>query len=146
MYTFLYMDQKQLTDYFKKFTCVYAVYLFGSHARNDANSFSDIDLAILFADNTPGKFDLRLQFADALRTILRKEIDICDIERSELLFAYRIISEGNLIYTSNEDRRILFEVKLMNKYFDLKAFYEEYYKNIEKLAKGGNIDARPFTY
>lgn len=142
------MKQKLLTtviDYFEKYTCISAVYLFGSQVRNDANTLSDIDIAVLFADDTPGKFDLRLQFAEEIKTILKKEVDICDIEHVELLFAYRILSEGKLVYSSNEDKRIIFEVNLMKNYFDLKPFFDEYYTNIAKLAKEGRINARPFT-
>ena len=142
------MEQKlhtTLIHYFEKYTCVSAVYLFGSQARKDANTISDVDIAVLFADNTPEKFDLRLQFAEEIRAILNKEVDICDIEHVELLFAYRILSEGKLLYSSNEDKRIIFEVNLMKNYFDLKPFFDEYYANIAKLAKGGRINARPFT-
>ena len=142
------MEQKLLTTlihYFEKHTSVSAVYLFGSQARKDANTLSDVDIAVLFSDNTPEKFDLRLRFAQEIQTIFKKKVDICDIEHVELLFAYRILSEGKLVYSSNENKRIIFEVNLMKNYFDLKPFYDEYYTNIAKLAKGGKIDARPFT-
>jgi len=51
--------------------------LFGSYARGEQNSNSDIDLLVEFEENTPDLFDLKFQIKDFFRTQLGIEIDIC---------------------------------------------------------------------
>lgn len=143
------MDSKlteKLISYFEKINSVSAVYVFGSQARNDTHERSDIDIAVLFSKSIRNEFDLRIQITEDLKSILNKEIDVCDIREAELPFAYRVLSEGKVIYVSNQAERIDFEVDLMRRYFDIKPFFDEYYSTIAKLAKGGKINARPFTY
>jgi predicted nucleotidyltransferase len=147
MYTLIM--KKEIVDIIKNYfggnKLVCAVYLFGSRARGDGDDLSDIDLGVLFNRKKVDNLDLRLQFESEIGQKTEREVDVCDIEEVELLFAYRILSEGVLVYTSDEDRRIDFEVRLMQNYFDMKSFFEEYYEKVRRLAKEGKIDARPIT-
>ena len=143
------MDKKQLSklrSYFAGFPSVSAVYLFGSQARKEAKTQSDIDIAVLFAEKTTEKYNARIQFTEDLRKLLGKNIDICDIQQGDIPFAYRILSESVILYVGDDQRRISFEVQLLRNYFDMHAFFEEYYQTIAKLAKEGRIHARPLTY
>ena len=51
--------------------------LFGSYARGDQNSRSDIDLLVEFEENTQDLYDLKLQLKDFFKDKLGIEIDIC---------------------------------------------------------------------
>ena len=51
--------------------------LFGSYARGDQNSRSDIDLLVEFEENTQDLYDLKLQLKDFFMSKLGIEIDIC---------------------------------------------------------------------
>jgi len=51
--------------------------LFGSYARDEQNTDSDIDLLVEFEDNTQELYDLKLQLKDFFLRNLGMEIDIC---------------------------------------------------------------------
>lgn len=136
---------EKIKSYFLKIQSVSAVYIFGSMARKEMNELSDIDIAIIFSKNNQNNFELIAKFTEDIQLILNKKVDICDMRQADLLFAYRALSEGILIYTSKQDERIEFEVDLMRRYFDLKSFFDEYYDTISKLAREGKIDARQIT-
>lgn len=51
--------------------------LFGSYARQEQNTASDIDLLVEFEDNTQNLYDLKLQLKEFFLQNLGIEIDIC---------------------------------------------------------------------
>jgi len=112
-------------------------YLFGSQVRGRIGLLSDIDFAFYFDEKLSKKerFERKLKLFNELGNILkRKDIDIVvlnDIDRIPLL-GHRIISQGKLLFSSNEKTRILFEVKAMSLYFDFKPYLEKYQAEVFK--------------
>lgn len=53
------------------------IYLFGSYARGDANRNSDLDFLVFGGENF--KFTTIFSFAEELRAILKKDIDVFEI-------------------------------------------------------------------
>lgn len=53
------------------------VYLFGSYARNEANSASDIDFLVFGGENF--RLTTVFAFAEELRMIIQKKIDVFEI-------------------------------------------------------------------
>jgi len=51
--------------------------LFGSYARGEQNTNSDIDLVIEFEENTPDLYDLKLQIKEFFKIQLGIDVDIC---------------------------------------------------------------------
>lgn len=51
--------------------------LFGSYARGDQNSVSDLDLLVEFEDGTENLYELKLQIKDFFRSQLGLDVDIC---------------------------------------------------------------------
>ena len=51
--------------------------IFGSYARGDQNTNSDIDLLVEFEEGTQDLYDLKLQIKEFFRNNLQVEIDIC---------------------------------------------------------------------
>jgi predicted nucleotidyltransferase len=51
--------------------------LFGSYARGDQNSVSDLDLLVEFEDGTENLYELKLQIKDFFRSQLGLNVDIC---------------------------------------------------------------------
>jgi len=51
--------------------------IFGSYARGDQNTMSDIDLLVEFEEGTQDLYDLKLQIKEFFRNNLQLEIDIC---------------------------------------------------------------------
>ena len=102
-------------------------YLFGSMARGDATVTSDIDLAVLFeqptADTLQGPVArLRLDLEDALG----RPVDLVSIENAPPDLIHRVLRDGILLVDRNPNRRIAFEVRARNDYFDLLPYLNEY--------------------
>jgi predicted nucleotidyltransferase len=70
---FLAQNKKLFRDKFH----IVRIGLFGSYARGDQNSDSDLDLLVEFEDNTQDLYDLKLQIKDFFKTSLGIEVDIC---------------------------------------------------------------------
>lgn len=142
-------DLAKIRKYFKKQPTVAAVYLYGSFAKGEAKKDSDIDLGIVFLRKKKREQPFllpQLVFADELTKILKRKVEIQDLDDCSLSFAYRVISEGKVLVGKEASRRVEFEVDVMRRYFDLQNFYQEYEKQIAHLAGKGVLDARPFAY
>ena len=70
---FLAQNKKLFRDKFH----IIRIGLFGSYARGEQNSDSDIDLLVEFEDNTQELYDLKLQIKDFFKDSLGIEVDIC---------------------------------------------------------------------
>lgn len=67
----------QNKDLFRDNFHIIRIGLFGSYARGEQNTDSDLDLLVEFEDNTPDLYDLKLQLKDFFHKTLGIEIDIC---------------------------------------------------------------------
>jgi uncharacterized protein len=70
---FLAQNKKLLRDKYH----IVRIGLFGSYARGEQNSDSDIDLLVEFEENTQELYDLKLQIKDFFKASLGLEVDIC---------------------------------------------------------------------
>jgi len=133
-----------ITDYFKKRPGVAAVYLYGSQARGNARSESDIDLAVLTTDGSKyiGLNSPQILFSQELTKVLNKKVEVQNLITCRIDFAHRVLAEGKLLASNNEGARIKFEENVIRKYFDLKPFLSEFYKSLSIRARKGEIGAR----
>jgi len=60
----------------KKYSDLYGLYLFGSHARNDSNSDSDLDIAVIFHRQIDA--GLKKEISDIMALIMTKYDVIID--------------------------------------------------------------------
>lgn len=94
-------------------------YLFGSYADGSQHEDSDIDLAFLsaesFIDQDRLYFDLQERF--------ERTIDLIDLRKAPLTFAYSIIKDGKVVYDLDEDLRTDFEDDTIRKYLDFLVFH-----------------------
>ena len=67
--------------------------LFGSYARGDQNSVSDLDLLVEFEDGTENLYELKLQIKDFFRSQLGLEVDICREKYIKPRFKNSILKE-----------------------------------------------------
>lgn len=74
-----------------------AVYLFGSQASGDANSDSDLDLAIL-ADVAPEALDL-WDLANRLADLVGCPVDLLNLRAASTVMQYRIITTGTCLWS-----------------------------------------------
>ena len=131
---------KIIKDYFLKQPSVLAVYLYGSQATGLAKKDSDIDLAILFDEKKgPDTFALRGQFDIELESLLSIDVDIQDLSDCHLSFAHRVLAEGKLLYKKEGVDLTDFQVRTVQKYFDLKPTLDQYYLLLSERARSGLI-------
>lgn len=89
------------------------IYLFGSHANDQSNSQSDIDIAILGAT----KFDsvARWQWQSELAIALKNDVDLVDLLAASTVMQNQVIHHGVCIYDA-ENYAALFEMQVMSMY------------------------------
>lgn len=106
-------------------------YLFGSQVTKNSVSESDVDLAIYLDESKSKKFsDNRLELTGEISKLLKKQADIVVLNTAGLFLKYVILKQGKLIFEKNSDKRIDFELKSINEYFDFKPAMEEYNKRL----------------
>lgn len=79
-------------------TIVFAL-LFGSYARSDADSASDLDIALRFADGLDARerFQLRNRIDAELQQYADTFVDVSDVERLPVTVAVRALRDGVLL-------------------------------------------------
>lgn len=97
-----------------------AVYLFGSVARGTAGPRSDIDVAVLYTGDPPAGFaGLGIPLAGDLERLLHRPVDLVVLDRAPADLVHRVLRDRHLLFERDRSRRIAFEVRSRNEYFDL---------------------------
>ena len=68
--------------------------LFGSYARNEQTSDSDLDLIVEFESNTANLYDIKREFKDYISDKLNIEVDICREKYIKPIFKESILKEA----------------------------------------------------
>jgi uncharacterized protein len=98
-------------------------YLYGSVADGSASSASDVDIALVFE---PGcllspyertKRELQIAAGIEDRCDIR-EADVRSIDNAPLTVQGKVLTEGILLYSRDEDFRVQYEVHVRKLYFD----------------------------
>lgn len=106
-------------------------YLFGSLAYKNFTLQSDVDLAIyLDKKTTKDFFDKRLDLIKKASQLFKRDADIIILNTAPIFLKYVIIKEGKLIFNKNDSKRIDFELKSINEYFDYMPTLKIYNKRI----------------
>jgi uncharacterized protein len=106
---------------------VAAAYLFGSEARGTAARRSDVDVAVLYeGDPPPGLAGLGIELAGDLERLLRRPVDVVSLNRASPDLVHRVLRDGHLLLDRDPSRRIAFEVRSRNEYFDLLPYLRRY--------------------
>lgn len=110
-------------------------YLFGSHARGEAEVRSDVDVAVLFAEDPPRNLaGLHLDLADDLTGALRRPVDLVVLNHAPVDLVHRVLRDGALVLERDRSARIRFEVRARNDYFDLLPHLRRYRRTDGRLA------------
>jgi predicted nucleotidyltransferase len=92
------------------------VYLFGSQYDGTSDKSSDLDLAFLRTTDADG-FDVDLLYFD-LKEFIPEELDLVDLRKAKLTFAFHIIKNSRILYDHDPEIRTDFEDILIMKYLD----------------------------
>ncbi|MFO7462075.1 MAG: nucleotidyltransferase domain-containing protein [Desulfatiglandales bacterium] len=107
-------------DLFEKTPVLFA-YLYGSYAKGIPHPFSDLDVAVFLEEQKLGAcLELELSLSLRIDEKLGHEVqsDLRVLNHLPLIVKGSILSEGNLIYSKDENRRIEFETQVRKAYFD----------------------------
>mgnify|MGYP001820159771 CR=1 FL=1 len=120
----------KLADIFSETdSSVVCAYLFGSVARNEHGRNSDVDIAVLFDPPPPATL---LGPASALKSTLEEalsvDVDLVVLNQAGPDLIHRVLRDGVLVCERDSNKRVQFEVKARNDYFDLLPYLEEYRK------------------
>jgi predicted nucleotidyltransferase len=106
---------------------IICVYMYGSVARGEARGDSDIDVAVLYAQEPPPTLDgLGLELGSTLERLLGRPVDLVILNRAPLDLIHRVLRDGVLVYDSDPSSRIRFEVHARSAYFDLLPYLRQY--------------------
>ncbi len=102
---------------------VMLAYLYGSVAEGYALPDSDVDIALVLADNhaLSAYERTRLELAVAADIEDRcglREVDVRSINHAPLMVQGTVLTEGLLVFSRDEDFRVEYEVLTRKRYFD----------------------------
>lgn len=104
-----------------------AAWLFGSQARGTAGPGSDVDVAVLFEEEPPPGLDgLGLRLEGDIERRLGRTVQLVVMNRAPVDLVHRVMRDGRLLAEPNRSRRIAFEVRARNEFFDLEPIRRLY--------------------
>ena len=90
------------------------IYIFGSIITNRVRNDSDIDISIL-ADKQIDEYQLYMIFQQ-LADDLKRKVDIVDLKRAFTVLKAEILRDGKLIYNSDNQEKIHFQLRVLQDY------------------------------
>lgn len=102
-------------------------YLFGSHARGDANHQSDVDVAAHFPGAVPRTFELEVPAG----------IDLLILNDAALAIKGRVATEGVLLFESDPAAHLRWLATTRKIYFDEKYRMDRAARDFAVAVKGG---------
>jgi len=111
-----------------------AIVLFGSYSRNTQNEESDIDIAFKSKREISKKEIFYLK--QELEEVVKKEIDLINLDDIGDAFRYEILINGNTLYCENE---LKFELYKLDMYREFLELNEGRMSIIERIKKGDTI-------
>lgn len=128
-------SEEKIRDILKKEKDIVLAYLFGSAARGEMTSLSDIDIGILFNSriNATRRYDIKLELMGEISSASGiNKIDIIDMEKGSALLNYNIIKHGQILKSLDEDLRVQFETSLLFRYLDEKYYLQRHSDQVLK--------------
>lgn len=105
---------------------VVAAYLYGSEARGDAREGSDLDVGLLLVEGTAGGGFETAAIQGRLERATGREVHCVDLAKAPPDLVQRVLRDGIVLVDRDRARRIAFEVRARNEYWDLKPILDQY--------------------
>lgn len=110
------------------------IYLFGSQATGNTHTDSDFDIAYL-ANNSISHYE-RFMLAQQLASTLNKDVDLIDLDKASTVFQAQVVGHGKVLYCTDENGRLMFEMLTFKKYARLN---EERKEILDAIAETGQV-------
>jgi predicted nucleotidyltransferase len=117
----------ELQPIFDQEPAIVLAYLFGSYARGQANSLSDVDIAILLKGQPSADqcFEIRMDMMGRIMDRLQmNEVDVAILNQASLALRYRVLRDGKLLFCRDENARIAFTAQTVSRYLDFKPIID----------------------
>jgi len=85
---------KENKDYFLKRFNIVKIGIFGSFARDEQTDKSDIDIIVVFDEDTPDLFGKRLELKNMVKSQFNREVDVCHEKAIKPVFRDLILGEA----------------------------------------------------
>lgn len=102
----------------KSHPLVIAIYLFGSHAKGEANPLSDIDIAVIMENPTP-------ESEADIGSLSSPEIDVVLFHRLPLHIKFEVFKYGKELFVRDEKKLFEIKLKVMREYLDTARMYRQ---------------------
>jgi predicted nucleotidyltransferase len=124
---------------------IVCAYLFGSQVRGEAGSLSDVDVAVLFdaSVSSDDLFRRELALAGSLEIAVRRPIDLVVLNGAPTALAHRVVRDGVLLVSRDEERRLRFEADAISAFLDFRGVLDRYDAHLLARAREGRLGARP---
>lgn len=124
------MDFQEVIHILKEqFNCD-AIILFGSYARGDQRKDSDVDIAIKSNENITKK--QLFEMTEKLEQILKKDVDLIDLNTISDSFRYEILMNGKVLYCKDSFQFDLYKLDMFREYLELDESRKAIIENVKK--------------
>jgi predicted nucleotidyltransferase len=120
------LTSKDLEILFAKENRVLVAYLFGSYAKGNQTTKSDIDIAVLLSEAPKKMLEYYLHLVNEVSQVLGNNVDLIILNTAPPLLKHQTIKHGKLIYCRNEKARIEFEARAQDEYLDFSRAIARY--------------------
>jgi len=115
-------------------------YLFGSQASGKAGRLSDVDIAVLFADDLSprARFDLRCRLiAELMGVFRRSDVEVVDLAEASPVLRNQVRRYGQLLYCQDDRLRVRFQTEALRDYLDTRPIREvQRYYLVKRIQEG----------
>ena len=126
-----------LSNIFKKYKGIKAVYLFGSHATGKTHNESDIDLAIV-PDNSSVK-EKKLEILTELARHGFCDVDLVFLDVNDIIMKFEAVSNNKIIYQTTDFNHGEYFSKVLRQYFDFVPYLNVQRQAYKERILSGNI-------
>lgn len=114
-------DTSILADYFGNRSGVVAAFLFGSLARGEGRSGSDVDIAVLVDRLAPKNPLLAAEIASEVMGLLRRnDVDVVVVNQAPPVLKHRVARDGAVLYARSNSDVAEFVLRALQEYVDTK--------------------------
>jgi len=134
--------ERAVLDSLQHYPEVLAAYVFGSVARGQTHTGSDVDIAVLVSDEVmkSDSLEFRLKLIGDLTSALgRSDVDVVLLNEAPPLLAHRVLRDGKLVLERSASARVRFQVHTVNRYLDTQPMRDLYLGYLKRDVQEGQI-------